>query len=273
MIPKSVNPLYFLVRINKQAQVDKKVGKDSIKLSETFTFGKAGMQCGELVGLGKFAKLVMPMAKVGGTLYFSWKVEYAGEIEADEATGVKAVPNMALVYEDLEYNYYTVTATEYKGRGSEAYAYEDETGFYTHPAFIILHKEEEKTTQSLSSASGLIVFENWKMTDDEIRQKIDFNTQHIYSLSITHQSHLQKRQSDARQTKEKIIALQNENKKLSEQLQKKDQYEDYTVKYCSPLHQVKPGDKVMAYNIFFLMPLTVHNEHLRIGPYDWVGTK
>lgn len=261
---KTVNPNFFIVRINKAAQKQKKETFNGvIARAATFTFGRGGMQCGEIVAIGKLAHLVIPFAKIGGTLHFSWKVEFNGE-DASK-------PNMALVHEDKEYNYYTVTISEYKRRPSETYAYSDENGTYTHPSFVIMEDEEKKHSDKLLvSAGGILIYENYRMSDDEIQQKIFWNTEHIYSLSETHASLLQTRESESYPIKLKMQELERENQHLTALLQKEERIEQYTVAFSNPLHDVTTGDKVMANNIFFLEPLFINGKKYFIGQYKQI---
>lgn len=259
---KTANPNFFIVRIDKKAQKEHKEGTGLIKRAATFTFGRGGMQHGEIVSIGKLAQFVIPRAMVGGTLYFSWKVEFNGE-DASK-------PNLALVHEDETYNYYTVTVSEYKSRASETYAYEDERGIITHPSYILL-AEKPKEEQKISvSAGGILTYDTYKPSDDEIRWKIQFNTNHIHSLSVTHASLLQTRESESYPIKQYMQRLEQENKYLTELLQGKEMVEDYTVAYCNPLHDTNTSDTIKATNIFFLEKLKIRDTYYHIGLYKHV---
>ena len=260
---KTANPNFFIVKINKEEQKQKKQGTGLIKNADTFIFGKGGMQSGEVVAIGKLAHLVMPFAKIGGTLIFSWKVEFNGENNEK--------PNMALVDEDEENRYYTVTISEFKGRSSETYAYYDDTNIcFTHPSFVVV-KKEVKEPEMTETKSGILLFQSYRPSDTEITHRIAFNTQHIYSLSITHAAQAQLRESDARQTKELIQSIELQNRQLTGMLQGKERFEPYSVAYCNPLHDCENGDTVFGENIFFLEPIEIKGEKLFIGKYNHLG--
>lgn len=259
---KSANPNFFVVKINKELQLQNKEGNSIIKRAATYTFGKGGMQHGEIISIGKLAKLIIPQAKIGGFLLFSWKVEYVPQ-ESKK-------PNMALIHEDEEYNYYTITISEFKRRDCDCYAYFDNEIFITHPSFVIIHPKEETAQEIIQRESGIYCYNNWRMTEDEIMYKINQNTQHIYSLSITHASLLQTRESESYPIKRYMQALEEENRRLSELIHGKEVVEEYTVAFCNPIHKFKKGDVVFGYNIFFLQPITINDKNYFIGKQKFV---
>lgn len=259
---KSANPNFFIIKVDKESQIKNKEGNNIIKRAATWTFGKGGMQHGEIVAIGKLANLVIPQAKIGGYLLFSWKVEYVSE-EAKK-------PNMALIHEDAEYNYYTVTISEFKRRDCDCYAYFDDEVFITHPSFVIVNPKEKEQEKLVKSEGGIIVYNEWKMSEGEIMQKIEHNKQHIYSLSISHASKLQTRESESYPIKKYMQHLEKENAELSELLHGKEVVEEYSVAYCNPMHRFKTNDVVFCHNIFFLQPITINNKTFFIGKTDHV---
>lgn len=261
MTTKNINPNFFLVKIAKEDKKNKKMSDGLLHLSPNFIFGTRSMQCGEIVSIGKIAHLVMPMAKVGGTLVFSWKVEFAGEDE----DGNENI-NMALVEQDDLFNYYTVTISEYKGRQAETFAYFNGKTIITHPSYVILKEEKEDTNKVVESKSGLFLFQNYKMSVSELQQKIDFNIQKIYSLSNSVYSF-------ERETMEAIEKLENENLQLSEEMQGKEKYEQYTVSYSNPLLDFKQNDRVYAWNIMCLEKVEINKIEYIITLARHVGLK
>ncbi len=257
---KTANPNFFLVKISKKEQEHRKFVSDHILMSDSFSFGNSSLQKGEIIAIGAFAGFILPTAKVGGYLVFSWKVEYSGD------TGKI---NEALVGEDENYKYYSVTISEYKGRMPETFGYFDELGFTTHPSYVILSKPKKELKETRLK-SGIITFDNYRPSDDEIKQKIEFNKQHIYSLSITHASLSQTRESEARQTKELMQNLQDENEKLTKLLQGKEECEEYEIIYSNPLQNLKPFDKVFANNIFCREEIIINGNAFIIAPYKHV---
>lgn len=253
----SVNPNFFVVKVSKEDKKRKSQHNGKLYLSPSFIFGTQGMQCGEIIAIGKLAKLVIPNAKIGGTLIFSWKVEYAG---GDDQI------NLALIEEDEEFYYYTVTISEYKGRDTETYAYFDGNTITTHPSFVILEKKKEESNELVKSESGLFLFSNYTMTPSEIQQKIEFNKQHIYSISNSVHSF-------EAATKEQIYKLEQENRKLTKMLQGEERYEKYKVIYSNPLLDVEPNEEVFAWNIFCLEEVTINDNTYVITKHKHIGCK
>jgi hypothetical protein len=261
MTTKNINPNFFLVKIAKEDKKKKKMSDGLLHLSPNFIFGTRSMQCAEIVSIGKMAHLVMPMAKVGGTLVFSWKVEFAGEDE----DGNENI-NMALVEQDNLFNYYTVTISEYKGRQSETFAYFDGQTITTHPSYVILKEVKEDTNKVIESKSGLFLFHNYKMSVSELQQKIDSNIKKIYSIANSVYSF-------ERETSEAIERLENENLRLSEEMQGKEKYEKYTVSYSNPLLDFQDNDTVYAWNIMCLEKVEINNIEYIVTLAKHVGMK
>lgn len=261
---KTANPNYFIVRVEKELQKATKEGLGIIKRAAPFTFGKGGTQCGEIIAIGKLAHLIIPQAKVGGNLLFSWKVEYAG-------VGTER-PNMNLIEEDENYNYYSITISEFKKRDNDCYGYFDNEIFVTHPSFVIVHSKEKESNKLSETASGIYFYQNWTMSEDEIMQKIKFNQDHIYSLSVTCASLFQQRESEAYPVKLYMQKLEQENKELSELLHGKEKFEEYKVAFCNPdLQGLQNGEKIFAHNIFFLEPIEINNRKYFIGKHKHIG--
>ena len=263
MFTKNLNPNFILVKIPKEEQAEKMRKGCILHLHPSFIFGTRALQSGEIVAIGKVAKLVLPKAKECDTLFFSWKVEYVGEHI-----------NPSIVYEDENYFYHTVTIAEYKGRDMECYGYFNGETIITHPSFVILEPKEKEVTNNLKETpSGLFVFDKYQMSDSEIMQKIEFNKNYIVSLSNTYAMQSMQSEFNARQTKSMIDALEKENKELSIQLHKTEYYENRIVAYCNPLQEAEPGMHIYAWNIMCLETIDINQKEYNVVNYRHIGMR
>lgn len=175
------NKNYFLVRILKAEQRERKDKIGSIVIPPALVFQTRNMQCGEIIGVGENCKKYFPEAQVGHILIFHHFVEHDGR----------------LVKSDENYNYYVVAGWEwvtYQGEVNfnETYAIYDGEKIITHPDFIFLDVEPpapsiplEETMSMLAEhkESGLQLFKEWRRTREDMQCSIDEGRKRIMSLS------------------------------------------------------------------------------------------
>lgn len=163
-------PDFFIVSINKKAQLEKKEKEGSLYVVIDSKNESRNMQSGTIVAKGTNTDLYFPQAQIGHTLLLHWMVES------------KQKDNK--FYEDDINNYYHVTATECNGRPNESYGIVTEDGIIPHPDYILLEKEID-SREMKQVESGLFLFENWQETRTEKEQKMAKINEEIQHLTKT----------------------------------------------------------------------------------------
>lgn len=241
-MPVKPMPAFFLVRIEKKVQKERREKIGSLYVAPGYTFMTRNLQSGEIIAIGEKAHKEFPEANIGDTLLMHHFVE----AQDDE--------KQYLVDEDDTYRYYTVTALSWNGRANETYGVWNGEKIITHQEFILLEKEkyippptpDEYLAQALQETeSGLAIFKDWKNTREETESKMASIKSEIESLSKsgTHKPHIQ----------QGIAEKEMELNALSEKINKKT-YLPYTIAALNPclsewFHtEIKEGDVIYMMN-------------------------
>lgn len=174
---------YFLIRIARQSQNQKKEKVGKIIIPETLRFMQYNLQCGEVVAIGEKANEYFPEVKIGYTLLVHHFVEGEGEQDAREDH---------LVDQDENFNYYVVSAYAFHRKNVETYAVWDGEKIIPNKDYIFLEPETVVDPKSpdeyIESAikkteTGLFVFNKWRENRETKTEKIKSLRQEIDSLS------------------------------------------------------------------------------------------
>jgi hypothetical protein len=150
-------PAYFVVRIPRDKQKERKDKIGSIYLHPNYVYMTRNMQCGEIVSIGRDAQQIFPEAQVGQTLLFHHFVE--------------GFNNDFLVDTDDDYGYFVVTACSHNGQNNQAYGVWTGKEIIPNQDYIFLSPvpppEVPTTGQHLNhnlatSEGGIVVFQDWK---------------------------------------------------------------------------------------------------------------
>lgn len=145
-------PPYFLIKIGKEYQKDRKEKEGNFYVPQEYAFMKRGCQFGEIVSIGEGAAKYMPMAEVGDYLLIHHMIEG----KKDERGY-----NFYLVDEDDEFNYYVVNAYELPGERVMSYAVAKGSEIIPTPDYIFLEcsqtEQDKDLMQTEVSKNGLIV--------------------------------------------------------------------------------------------------------------------
>lgn len=170
------NKYYYIVKINKKEQQEKKEKIGRFYVSQKHVFMTRNMQNGVICDIGIRVKESFPEVKVGDTLIFHHFIEDSEFLlESDETFNYYAVPGMDVpIWED------GVKKAKHPNR---AYAFYDGHSIFPHEEYIFLKPEvqedkiapldkfiEENVTQT---ESGIHVFKNWKESNEDKIAKLD----------------------------------------------------------------------------------------------------
>lgn len=181
-IPRPHSP-YFLIRISRQEQAQKKQKIGSIIIPETQTFMMYNLQCGEIVGIGQNAHEYFPEVEIGHTLLIHHFVQGADDNEAREDH---------LIHQDEVYNYYVVACFDFYRKGNETYGVWDGTKIIPNKDYIFLEtpkKDEPKSPDEYinaalkSTSGGILTFTNWQESRESKADKMQRLQAEIQELS------------------------------------------------------------------------------------------
>lgn len=213
-----LNPYYFLVRINRKKQYEKRNMQNGLYVAPTMSFMRFNQQAGELVAIGQgkgltqyredfsgggvrrvpfpSAQELLPQARVGDTLLFSHIIE--GSVETKNAEQVE-YDNQYLAHQDDEWRYYWV-------RGDFAYgvAKDDGTIFVTPDTLLARPAEDELDNREMVKIGSIFLIKNFKENHEAIQQKIE-------QLKLETQEYT---------NREKALATQREMERLTQEKNK-----------------------------------------------------
>lgn len=243
-IPRPASP-YFLIKISRKEQRNKRNKIGSILIPETETYMMYNAQAGEIVGIGQRAHEYFPEAKIGDILLIHHFCE--GESETESRLD-------HLVHQDEDYNYYVVAAFDYGRKGNETYGVWDGEKIIPNKDYIFLEvpaKDDPKSpdeyiNSALSKSSGgLLVFSNWTESRETKAEKMQRLKREIQELS--------KSGAQKPHIAEGIKVKEAELERLSLDINNKS-YQQYTVAAFNPelkesLPEIEIGALVYVLNI------------------------
>lgn len=165
--PHWINPKLFLVRVNREAQKERREKSGSIFLDQNNTFMTRNMQYGEIVMIGANARTILslPEAQEGDNLIFQHFIE--GSTQAYNTEGQSELNNEYLLSQDDVFNYYQVPASLVYGIEKDGVIFPT-----TKHIFASFHKDEIEASES-TSKGGLILIDNYRESEEDIQLKID----------------------------------------------------------------------------------------------------
>lgn len=264
MSPKNLTPRppYFLIKVGKKEQQEKREKIGSLYVPQTYVFMKRELQFGEIVAIGSEAQEYMPMASVGDCVLHHHLV--SGK-KTDNGH------NFYLVDEDEDFNYYVVNAFEIPGERAMAYAVAIGEEIIPTPDYIFLEVPKTDGVEDFDKlevgANGLVVRGERKKTREEwvaIMQKNKKRCEELANvIPSSPMEEIRILQSPERKERhdfavKEIKRLEAENIKISQLINKK-KYEPYVVAAVNPewseQHRrmfgdaINPGDTVYMLNI------------------------
>jgi hypothetical protein len=169
-----LNPRYFLIRINREQQAARRSRtKEGLVIHHQTAFMRFNMQHGEILQIGRDAQATLPQARAGDVLIFSHLIE--GSLEAPDPTDEYGVYDNVryIMHQDDTYTYYLVPHELAYGVHKVGEDIDDGVHpiIYMNPlyAFATLDGGEADNRREVRRPSGLILFENYKKTDEELR--------------------------------------------------------------------------------------------------------
>lgn len=241
-------PPYFIVKINKETQSQRKEKIGMLYLHFKEVFMQRNMQCGEIVGIGKDAKNIFPDSKIGDTVLFHHFVE--GDSKKSN-----------LIFQDKEYNYYYVTTSDFNGHRNETYGIFDGEKIIPHPEFIFIKDEEEvkegyednedfinKNTKQVGS---LILFNNWTESRDVKEEKAK-----TLMAEIKNQS---KGKSMSDSTKRGLEEKQKDAESITASLNKRE-YKLFDIEYYPKSMEKKCNANLEDKKGVYVLSLAAHTE-------------
>lgn len=255
-------PPYFLIKIGKQLQKERKEKEGMFYFPEQYAYLKRGCQFGEIVFIGSGAAEFVPQAEVGDYLLHHHFVE--GK-KTDNGH------NFYLVDEDEDFNYYVVNAYEIPGEKALAYAIAKGSEIIPTADYIFLEVPAPDTSEDLMTAevskNGLIIPKEKTKTREQWIEIMQKNKKRCELLGNVMPSGAMEEimllQDPAKKERhdyavQEIKMLEAENLRISNLINKK-RYEPYVVAAVNPewsqSHKsiygdaIKPGDTVYMLNI------------------------
>lgn len=209
-------PYYFIVKINKETQENRKEKIGSIVVHHQHAHMQRNLQCGEITSIGAKANELFPEAKIGYTLIFHHFVE--GESLSDSNH----------VGSDDTHHYYYVTASSYNGHRNETYGVWNGSEIIPHKEFVFVEPEKEEHIADVESRTekvgSLFVFTDWTESRQEKEKKTEVLRDEIKSLSKTTMND---------QLKVGIEEKEREAEKITSDINKRS-YLPYNVAYANP---------------------------------------
>lgn len=260
-------PSYFLIRISREKEIQRKQKIGSIIIPETQTFMMYNVQAGEIVGIGKKAAEYFPEAKIGHILLCHHFVQGSNEQEAREDH---------LIHQDETYNYYVVTCFDFYRKPNETYGVWDGEKIIPNKDYIFLEtpKEDSPNTpdEYINSAikqtpGGLLTFTNWtesRETKAEKMQRLKTEIQEL-SKSGAQKPHIAKG----------IQVKERELEQLSLNINSKS-YQQYKIAAFNPdlknsLPEIEVGGSVYALNIAAQTELDFINKKYLVVKTNYIG--
>ena len=216
-------------------------------LHPNFVYMTRGMQCGQVVAIGRIAGETFPQVRIGDTLLVHHFVE------SSEKTNCIA--------QDEYFNYYIVTCISHNGQNNQTYAVFDGSKIIPHPDYLFLETLQPRTSsqtpeeyldaQLTMNDSGLLTFKQWTVDREGIVKQIQDIKRYIEELT---KPGMQMTSQVAKVVEEKEAEMNH----LSSLLNKK-RFELYTIAAINPdfaadvhaqfLLPVKKGDDIYMLNI------------------------
>ncbi len=164
---------YFLVRINRKEQKEREEKIGSIYIPPTYTHMTRCMENAEIVAIGERAHEEFPEARVGDRLIIHHFIEGATDDHGNHEW---------LVDQDEVYNYYVVPSHEYNGERNMCYGVYNGETIIPSKDYIFLNDapppKPKRTIDKIlddaikTTASGLIVFKEWKQERPDVEEEM-----------------------------------------------------------------------------------------------------
>lgn len=215
-------PAYFLIRIGKDEQREKREKEGRFYVPESYVFMKREIQFGEIISIGSAAKEYMPLAEKGDYLLFHHLVSGKKDDRGH---------SYYLIEEDADFNYYAVNAFEIPGERPLAYAIAKGEEIIPTPDYIFLEvPKEENVTET--NESGITVVKAKQKTRDEWSALLKANMNRMRELSRNiPYSEIEYNSSNKEVMNyaiNEIKRLEQENARISKELNKR-KYERFVI--------------------------------------------
>lgn len=260
-----VMPPFFLVRIPKEAQRARMEKIGVLYYPPEYVYMKRGMQCAEILLIGRDARIHFPEAKVGDILITHHFIE-------GKTSGAR--DKYFLIHEDDEWNYYCVTAFCYNGDRNNTFGvYDpktekitpskdyvffeiDETPVSDLPPFMLEQKGMPKIITNMAfeyAGAGLVTPKARKKTRQElinkqaeVKKEMDKLSRWVNIAPEKAVPMLKSREKEAAALSKEINTFKYEPHILSA-------FNDELLKTVHP--SLKKGDKVYVLNIATYMQI------------------
>jgi len=214
-------PPYFLIKIGKEEQKEKKEKIGSLYFPAEYAYMTREVQFGEIIAIGEGAKDTMPMAEIGDYLlvhhFISGKKDGKGNC-------------FYFIHEDDEFNYYAVNAFEIAGERPLAYAVAKGQEIIPTPDYIFLEQPVEE--EGFVEKDGLQVYKSKKKTRLEWREVMKANMERCSQLArnlVDNQREFDRSNKEVvKYADDEIKRLTEENKRIAADLNKR-KYEPYKI--------------------------------------------
>lgn len=173
-------PAYFMVKINRQDQHDRRNKSGEWFNHPDHTFMQYEQQWGEIVSIGDVAHKELPEATIGDTLIFHHFITGKGEME-DEGD------NIFYIGDEDGFRYYVVPATYIYSTGDKnlVYGVWDGSDIIPHKDYIFLEPDVELSKTAAVSENGLLSIDNWEESRDEAGERMKYMKRQVAELTKT----------------------------------------------------------------------------------------
>lgn len=226
-------PPYFIIKIGKEEQKEKKEKIGSLYFPPEYAFMRREKQWGEVVSIGIDAQKYMPMAEPGDFLLFH---HFVSGKHTDNGY------NFYTVGEDSDFFYYAVNSYEVPGERPLAFAIAKGTEIIPTPDYIFLEVDNPKEDEMEVSQGGILIPKTKKKDRDYWTQVMKKNMERVKQLARNiPQSPLEeimmRENPEKREVHDYAISemkrLESENVRISKDINKK-RFEPFKVAAINP---------------------------------------
>lgn len=206
---------YFLIRIGKVEQKDKKEKVGSLYFPSQFAFMRRELQYGEIISIGKGAQEFLPEASIGDFLLCH---HFTTGKSTDKGY------NFYKVEQDDDYNYYVVNAYEIPGERPLCYGVYANGKLIPTPDYIFLELRNEDDGIH-KSESGLYMVKQKQKSREEwssiLKKNMDRIKQLARNIPYNEQEYARMNKEIMKGALDQIKVLEAENLRISKMLNKK----------------------------------------------------
>lgn len=259
---------YFLVRIDKKAQDQKRSKLGSLYIPENFQDMVYNLQYGEVLDIGDRAAKKFPEVEIGDILIFHHHVEYKPRTDGDATYSdhhlVEVLPNLdELRTVDIAHEVFGVLKS-------------DTQTIIPYSKLVFCHEEFQPASFQMNAA-GIYIVEEWSTSVEGYTEQLDELQLQVQTLRSTAQFkiNIEENYKEIEVVNKLISELNKERARISKKMNE-EKYMELTLLYINKETSrewgidMQPGDKIFAHS-FALYPLDIDGVHFTLVNTDFIA--